>query len=39
MIKKVLIALFTTLAICASVSATPIEFHEFDNVDQEQQFK
>lgn len=39
MIKKALITLFATFAISATVSAAPIEFHEFDNVDQEQQFK
>ncbi|MGI9874573.1 cytochrome c-type biogenesis protein [Vibrio chagasii] len=39
MIKKALITLFATFAISATVSAAPIEFHEFDNADQEQQFK
>ncbi len=39
MIKKALITLFATFAISATVSAAPIEFHEFDTVDQEQQFK
>ncbi|MFA0424009.1 cytochrome c-type biogenesis protein CcmH, partial [Vibrio sp. 10N.222.54.A1] len=39
MIRKALITLFATFAISATVSAAPIEFHEFDTVDQEQQFK
>ncbi|MFA0125888.1 cytochrome c-type biogenesis protein CcmH, partial [Vibrio sp. 10N.261.48.A2] len=39
MIKQTLVALFATFAISASVTAAPIEFHEFDTVDQEQQFK
>ncbi|PMM57865.1 cytochrome c-type biogenesis protein [Vibrio lentus] len=39
MIKQTFVALFATFAISASVTAAPIEFHEFDTVDQEQQFK
>ena len=39
MIKKALITLFATFAISATVFAAPIELHEFDNADQEQQFK
>ena len=39
MIKQTLVAMFATFAISASVTAAPIEFHEFDTVDQEQQFK
>ncbi|MEZ8293126.1 cytochrome c-type biogenesis protein [Vibrio splendidus] len=39
MIKQTLVAMFATFAISASVTAAPIEFHEFDTVEQEQQFK
>ena len=39
MIKQTLVAMFATFAISASVTAAPIEFHEFDNLDQEQQFQ
>ncbi|WP_299686134.1 cytochrome c-type biogenesis protein [uncultured Vibrio sp.] len=39
MIKKALVTLFAAFALSATVNAVPIELHEFDTVEQEQQFK